>query len=247
MSNKVSIIRHWPALYRINHISSDKIEYSSQELDDFVSFASCLGDLRKKDLGILKKRLKNYIKSNDFSGKRVIIWVSPFWRTLETAKELVLLLRESDIEIESITFRDELREVDNFEWRLFSKLVHWWIYKHNGKSIILDKSITNPNSLTATEYHFQWYHRLIDESYLTKVWLRDRVYSSWTYKEISERSKNAIADAFNFAWEDQIVILITHQGFSDWIIKENNETYNWQEPWEALLLTSKNGSYERIS
>jgi hypothetical protein len=43
---------------------------------------------------------------------------------LETAKELVLLLKESNIEIESIAFRDELREVDNFEWRLFSALVH---------------------------------------------------------------------------------------------------------------------------
>ena len=199
----------------------------------------------------MQKSIEHWIQSQLWlENKKIVIWVSPFARTLETASYLVKWLQKHNLQIKNLSIVDSIKEVEWFSWVVFDALVSWWTMKIWDNVIQLDKSKTNPENLTHTDYFFAWYYKKIDEEYLLNIGLENSISSMETYEDVTLRSKKVLQRVMNAIDNDTVLCIVTHQAFSDWITKEKVGHYDWQKPWEIFYLTDtaiKDGTIERIT
>ncbi|MDD2758034.1 MAG: histidine phosphatase family protein [Patescibacteria group bacterium] len=93
--------------------------------------------------------------------EEVQIWSSPMGRTLQTAKIIsetlaakgVNLRGERQAEGAGIKVFDQLSEVKNFSWSLFSPLVYGGEVEYAGRKFVIDAAKTNPQNLGPAQYY----------------------------------------------------------------------------------------------
>jgi len=133
----IYVFRHGEALY-------EQGEVLIKEADD----------LKKERIGIIKenaKKIAGRVSQKEKDG--VIIYSSPFGRSLETARIISNVLEANNVI--SITERFfALKEADNFSWELFSPLVNGGRVEFNNWTFFVNKQMTNPLNLEPARYFF---------------------------------------------------------------------------------------------
>ncbi len=238
------IIRHWLAKYE--NLETDK--RWSFDKNQFLKEFKFLKDLKEEGIEDLEKYIDSFIRKyvETLKTKNIHLWVSPFWRTIETSYIFIKKLAEYNIENVKINLFSHLQEAKNFSWQIFDWLVEGKEININNKKIQFDKTITNPENLTHGEYFFKSYWKQIPQEYLKWIDVFEKVLSIENYENITQRSKKAIHRVLSLNNEDNLVIMFSHQCFSDHIIKKQENYKNWwQKVWEILII-NKDTSYERF-
>lgn len=129
-------------------------------------------DLKEEGTGIIEKnaeKIAGRVRKEEKDG--VIIYSSPFGRSLETARIISNILGANSIPgvIESIF---ALREADNFSWELFSPLINGGRVKFNSWTFSVNKQETNPLNLEPARYFFSGGINKIPASE-TKLWPKE--------------------------------------------------------------------------
>lgn len=141
-SLRVDIFRHGKAKYEQKEVPIEQAEDLTEEgIEEVKANAEELADL---------------IQPNE----EVEIWSSPMGRTLHTARIIsetleqkgVHLRRKGDAQETGIKVFEQLSEVKNFSWNLFSSLITGGEVEFAGKKFIVDKNLTNPNNIGYPEY-----------------------------------------------------------------------------------------------
>lgn len=227
----IVIVRHWVAKYQKLKTTPPKTTFFPNEVDDFMKFADENKDLVEDSLPELKKSVSEFFESNaaKIGNKKIVIRVSPFWRTIETATEIIKYITENNYNLRKISIVEEIQEVKWFERRIFDTLVRWWELEVDWKKVQVNKSETNPDNLNHSDYFTYWKHREINH-----LW--DKIKNTETYEEISTRSKKVLSRAEKAVSDDTVVIMVTHQWFSDHLIHKKDWYVNWwMKPGEFLI------------
>lgn len=141
-SLRVDIFRHGKTKYEQKKVSIEEAQDLTEEgIEDVKVNAEKLADLIQPD-------------------EEVEIWSSPMGRTLHTAKIIVETLeqkgvrlrRKGDAKESGIKIFEQLSEVKNFSWNLFSPLITGGEVEFGGRKFIIDKNLTNPNDIGYPEY-----------------------------------------------------------------------------------------------
>jgi broad specificity phosphatase PhoE len=74
--------------------------------------------------------------------------------------------------------------------------------------------------LSFSEYFFSDAIEEIDENYLKEIGLLDYVKKVEKYKDIIKRSKKVLDRLLKSVGDDKLVIIVTHQAFTDEIVKQ---------------------------
>ncbi len=240
----VVVFRHWPAKYEILKQYPKKIVLTPEE---FLQVFGNVVDLTSVEE--IEGYLEKLLKKIDFSKyKKIHIWVSPFWRTIHTARIIIERLKEKGINPQKIKLFSTIEEVRWFDWEIHKALCEWWeITLSDWKKVKINKNITNPDNLTFTDYFFNDAIKEIDKNYLEKIWLKEYVENVEKYEEIVKRSLRTLYRILDRVGEDKVVILITHQAFVDEIVREkfNYNKYWGLEPWEYLIIKHGKENVER--
>ncbi len=139
---KIDIVRHGQANY-------GQKEVPAQEAND-------LTDEGEAQVRASAAELAKLIQP----GEEVVIWSSPFGRTLQTAKIIAEVLEQRGIhlrqkdktEIPGIQTYTQLNEVRNFSWQVFRPLIEGGEVEFAGHKFFIDKKLSNPKNLVYPEY-----------------------------------------------------------------------------------------------
>ncbi len=230
MKQNIVIQRHGFAKYQTLKVNCNKKTYYNKEIDSFLAFTEQVKDLQEDKIDDLQKKIKEFFVNywEKIKDKKIVIWVSPYGRTLQTASELVSYMQQEHYNIKKISIVDKLQEVEWFEWQLLNSCVNWWEVEIDGEKIILDKSITNPDNLSITDYFFQGKYRTLN--------IHHRIQNIETYEEITKRSKETLSRVLSTVDDNTFVIMVTHQWRTDHIMIDKNKYKNgWLNPWEFLI------------
>lgn len=105
-------------------------------------------DLTPAGIRIVKNEAK---KIAGLIKKGAIIFSSPYGRTLHSAKIIKAVLFKYGLGA-IIIIEEDLRELNNFSWKLFQPLVEGGEVNFNGKNFLIDAAETNPNGLKYPDY-----------------------------------------------------------------------------------------------
>lgn len=236
--SQIAILRHWVAEYKKLKVDNAK-KYSSTTLDEFKNFANDVKDLNEDKLLDLDKNISEYINTHFdiLKNKEIKIWVSPFGRTIQTAKHLLDWLQLAWLPVKSVSLVENLEEVKNFYWPILRCFALGGDLELDGKTITIDQTITNPQNLSVTDYFFQWWYRKVDPKYLENIWLKEKIMNIETYDEITTRSKSDLTRIMNAVSDNTFLFLVSHQAFTDWIsVKKDNYQNKWQQPGEFITV-----------
>lgn len=147
--------------------------------------------------------------------RAVQILSSPAGRTLHTAKVIREALEAHAVQIRGIESRSELREGENFTWRIFTPLVEGGRVDWEGTVFTVDPRESNPTSQDASEYFFR------DSAHCIPRIVKARWPRSFVEQlERFERCGSVTRRMFGFLhalcqlpWEDQVV-LVTHEALT---------------------------------
>jgi len=240
--SKLLLIRHWKANYENLKIDEKWVFNVNWFLEKF----KFVKDLKEDTVSELQKNFKTFIKKNleELKIKNIHLWISPFARTTQTAYIFLENLNKYGIKTDKINLFSHIQEAKNFSWDIFNWLVEWKTVKINNKKIKFDKKNTNPQNLSYAEYFFQSYWTKIPNKYLQWLNVFGRISSIETYENIVERSQKSINRVLSLNNDNNLVIMFSHQCFSDHLIKKQENYKNGgQKEWEILII-KKNG-YER--
>ena len=229
------LLRHGVASYKTLKVDCPTKTYRENNVSDFVKFADTVKDLKEENIVDLQNSISDFAEQNEeeLRSKEIVVWVSPFWRTLQTASELVNYLVDNNYNLKKVSIIDQLREVDGFERPIFSACVNWWEVEIDGEKITLDKSQTNPDNLNYTDYFFQGKYREL-------WWLHKRLWEIETYNEITDRSKNVLHRTLKSVDKDTFLFMVTHQAWTDHAVVEKNGYKNGGlNPGEFLIYPPK--------
>ena len=241
-NSKLLLIRHWKAKYE-NLKIDEKCVF---DMNWFLEKFQYTKDLKEDKIEELQEHFESFIKKNleELKTKNINLWISPFARTIQTAYIFLEKLKKYNIEINKINLFSHLQEAENFSWEVFNWLVEWKEVFINNKTVKFDKSITNPKNLTHAEYFFQSYWTKIPKEYLQWLNIFENISSIETYDNIVKRSQKAIWRVLSLNDDRNLVIIFSHQCFSDQLIKKyENYKNGGQKEWEILII--KKNSYER--
>ena len=230
----IIFFRHWPAKYEVLKQDSDKKTFNTKQ---FLEVFSNVVDL--KSTKEVEEFIKDLVKRLDFSKyKKIHIWVSPFWRTIETAKFIIKNLEQHWVDVKKVHLFETIEEVRNFHRDIHQALCNWGKIKKNWREIYVDKTKTNPKNLPFSEYFFNDEVKNIDKKYLEEIWLLDYVEKVEKYEEIVKRSFKVLDRLLKSVSEDKLVIIVTHQAFTDEIIRRKRDYSKdwWLEPGEYLIV-----------
>ena len=233
----IVFFRHWPAKYEVLKQNVDKKSFNVAE---FIKIFSNVFDLKSTEevRDFVRQLCKNL---NFLKYKKIHIWVSPFGRTIETARIIIEELKKHWIEPQKLHLFEAVEEV-----RWFSREIHqalcngWWVKLKGWKQVFIQKEKTNPNNLPFSEYFFNDEICKIDKHYLRQIWLLDYVENVEKYSQIVKRSFKVLDRLLKNVWDDKLVIIVTHQAFTDEIIrrKRNYSKDWWLQPGEFLIVKS---------
>lgn len=229
MTKFIALLRHWTAQYQQLKQSTSRTSFRN-DVDWFLQYASTIKDLVPEGIASLQDSIQQFCIEHQslLQDKKIVVWISPYARTIDTASYLIQHLQSINYTIDKISLIDQLGEVDGFEWGLFDACVKWWTVQIDGQMVTLDPVVTNPDNLSHMDYFAGWHYRTL--------WIYDRIKSIETYDEITARSKNVLARTLQAMDNDTFVIMVTHQWRTDHIIVEKNNYQNWWlKPWEFLL------------
>lgn len=131
---RMTLVRHGEAKY-------GQLESTLQEANDLISEGVRVVTANFHELG------RQYSLESSLA-----FFSSPLARTLETTRIGQTILSGyvgKSIPVEIIP---ELREVKNFDWKLFAPLVHGGQAEYNGRKFQVDKNLTNPQDITTGNY-----------------------------------------------------------------------------------------------
>ncbi len=235
MAKNIWLLRHGDASYKTLKVICPVQTYRENNVSGFIQFADTVKDLKKENIVDLQNSIRNFFQYNEeeLRSKEIVVWVSPFWRTLQTASELVNYLVDNNYNLKKVSIIDQLREVDGFERPIFFACVNWWEVEIDGEKITLDKSQTNPDNLNHTDYFFQGKYRDLG-------FLHEKLWKIETYNEITNRSKNVLDRTLQAVDKDTFLFMVTHQAWTDHAVVEKNGYKNgWLQPWEFLIYPPK--------
>ena len=239
----LAILRHGAARYRNIKLSeSEQTKFFAKNwgIEAFITLAKGSPDLKSENIEDLRNNIQEYLAKNEdlLKDKEIKIWTSPFGRTMETSAYLIEWIQNNELlkdNIKSISLVDQLQEVKNFERSILSVFVNGWDLEIDGKVVSIDKGITNPDNLSTIDYFFQWVYAKVDDKYLTKLWILDRINSIETYEEITSRSQKDLWRILGAVGEDQFVFVVSHQAMTDWLfVKKEWYENGWQEAGKFL-------------
>ncbi len=260
MNSRVWFLRHWDALYSEGEVDlpekkfynswlerSWEISTKTMDFNDFFEFAEL-----HKDLDAIKRQkvadsIDALIETWTLEDKEIVFMISPFARVLETTMIAIKRLQEKWYEPSRLMIVNQLRECENFERQYLKACVFGWECEINWDTIVLDKSITNPEDKSVTDYFFdEWFHA-IPKEYLESIWAYERISSIEKYQDVESRSQKDISRILKHVDSDQFLCMVWHQVFTDRMVLAQEEYKNGgQKPSEILLLDDI-WTYERIS
>jgi broad specificity phosphatase PhoE len=224
----------------------DSLPSTFFNVQSFLDATNSIHDLDEQNIYDLQVSIEHWINQTELKNKNIVVWVSPFARTLETASYLVKWFQEHDLQPKHISVVENIKEVEWFSWAIFDALVRWWTVIMWEKTISLDVNITNPQNLSHTDYFFDGYYKKIDAEYLQEIGISNTIWSMETYVDVTARSKKVLGRVLNAIDNQTVLCIVTHQAFSDWITKESCDQYEWQKPWEIFYLTDSKLDNETI-
>lgn len=218
----IAVLRHGDAEYQNLEVMPPQRTFHTQDVDKFCNFAKTCKDLKISWLQTLKQNIINFFNKNitTLKDKEIRIWISPLARTVQTANMLVQELLKRWLTIKSISFIDQIQEVKNFDFNIYTALVQGGKITIKKKEIILDKNITNPNNLPRSNYFWQWAHKKINKDYLISLWIYEYIHSIETRKQVITRSQQTLSRVLSASSQNQYTFLVTHQCFSDSFYKK---------------------------
>ena len=240
----IVFFRHWPAKYEVLKQETEKKTFKPEE---FIEVFSDVFDLRSTEE--IRDFVKDLSKRLDFSKyKKIHIWASPFGRTIETAKIIIDELKKYWINLKKIHLFETIEEVRGFSRDIHQALCFWgWIKLNDWKQVFIQKEKTNPKNLPFSEYFFNDEIEKIDKEYLRQIWLLDYVDNVEKYSQIVKRSFKVLDRLLKNVWSDKLVIIVTHQAFTDEIIRRKWDYVKdwWLEPGEFLIVKEDLNDVER--
>jgi len=244
-NSNLSIVRHWIAQYKNLEVSNRWV----YDKDTFSQEFEFLKDLKSETLEELKSYARNFIQEHLDelkSKKKIHFWTSPYGRTIETANIFLQEFSDVWIDIDKICIFEKIWEVKNFLWVIFDAIVNWKEVEIEWKKISFDKSITNPKNLNYSNYFFESAWLDIDQKYLKWLEVFNRINSIESYESITSKSKQVVDRLLNMTDNNKLVLIFSHQAFSDWLTLNQEQYKNWwQNPWEVYIV-NQNTTYTRF-
>jgi broad specificity phosphatase PhoE len=247
------IVRHGESTYQkldedlkwAYHKESNK-EWTSATLDDFKNLVTWIDDLKLWEKQIIDQNIDALLKQYKLDSKKIVIWSSPFARTLQTSSYITDALSKRGVEVDKISVVDQIWEVKNFHRPILNACVHGGSVVIRWKERYLNKGITNPDNQSISDYFFDWWYRNISNEYLDRMWITDEIYKIETYDEVTQRAAKDLRRVMKNISDDTFLMIVWHQARTDHLIVEQ-EWYKdwWQKPAE-ILLYNDDGTYERI-
>ena len=161
--------------------------------------------------------------------EEVVIWSSPFGRTLETARiirdvfeEHGLALRERGAHSnEKIQVFDQFGDIRNFEYDQFVTLADGGTLTIDGETVVIDQKETNPEKLGYTEYYSSGAVHDIPE-HVKATWpakLRESIEGMERFEEISERVISKLKNVSQTSDKDYRLVIVSHGSAADQLIR----------------------------
>lgn len=203
--HSVTLFRHGEARYEQGHTSLNE--------------ASDLTTHGRIDIETSSKR---FLASLANSGQKLLVYSSPYGRTIESAQIIidqaaaVGMLIQQHANSELINLQPDLEEVRYFNPKLLASFVFGGNFESNGQTYIADPKITNPNSYTSLEYfnEREWANLDRDTLPLQILEAIDELHTIERALDIKTRSIQAVSKIIA-SLQDTIpplhILLVTHQ------------------------------------
>jgi hypothetical protein len=157
-------------------------------------------------------------------------------------------LKKHWINPKKIHLFEAVEEVRGFRRDIHQALCNWWWVKlKDWRQVFIQKEKTNPKNLPFSEYFFDDEIEKIDKEYLKQIWLLEYVDNVEKYSQIIKRSFKVLYRLLKSVWSDKLVIVVTHQAFTDEIIRRKRDYAKdwWLEPGEFLIVKGDLNNVER--
>ncbi|MFH1662151.1 MAG: hypothetical protein ABIA02_03575 [Candidatus Falkowbacteria bacterium] len=249
---KVDIVRHGPSIYRQPEWVDAKTADDLNTVGRYVDGSKTEEEIekgKKEAIEIIKKTAEK-IATEIEPDEEVAIWSSPTGRTLETARIISEILSEKGINLrkketsENYGIKNfyKLGEIKNFSWSLFEPLMNGGEIEYDGVKFLINKSLSNPNSLGYPDYFTSDAIKNIP----------DEVKSQWPKNYVTEIEKfESFADA-NKRMIDTLtrlkkisdkkyrVIIVTHDALTGGIVKTfTHDKFSGINPSQLISLERK--------
>ena len=182
-------------------------------------------DLTSEGEKKVRKEARKLVKSVR-KDEEVVIWSSPYGRTLQTARII-----EGELRKAKVSFRETLRnenpfsvikifhafeEVKNFNQLIFGGLVNGGGVEINGIKFVFNKKITNPDDLSWTHYYNSAFWQKIDKKYFKSIpeEIRENINSIEKNDEATKRMMRRVEvlKRVRNPKKKRRIIIVTHQG-----------------------------------
>ena len=241
----IDIVRHGEAKYL-------QKEVGLEEADD-------LTEAGKKEIRRSAQKLADLIKPDE----KVVIWSSPFGRTLHSAqiiaevfKERGIILRQRQEENVSeylaepaIKIFKTFGEVRNFSWSIFAPLVEGGEVLIDDEKFFIDKNETNPDNLDYRSYYISDSMIKIPSSVKEK-WpskYRKLVEDIEDFSSVTKRIIHPLQHLKKLKDKSYRVIIVTHDALTGFLVNTYSAgQIKGLEPGEFINLERKDHNLEII-
>lgn len=141
-----------------------------------------------------------------------IIFSSPYGRALHTAKIISRVLKNRFfIDTKKIEIDEDLSEVKNFDWGLFSPLINGGYVELNGQNFFINSYESNPKATPHQIYFMHDIYRMLPEELkrkLPKEYI-GALESFESFSDVKKRMRRFLQNISNL--DEKLIISVTHE------------------------------------
>jgi len=225
----INILRHGEAKYNQGKVAFDEAN-----------------DLTDKGITDVQAHTKLLAQSID-PQEEVTIWTSPYGRTIQTAQLAAEVLQQHkinfrrNIPLRKIKIFDQLREIGIF-WPTMKILLDGGEFKDaSGKTIFIDKSLTNPENLQLRDFVTSDTTKKYTTEILTTLpaEILESNEKNESFQAATSRMIDILQHLKKIREEHQRIILVTHEALTAFLVNLHSETNTGVKPGEFIELKKK--------